>query len=371
MKNQRFNFVGTLDCNTNKDAKVPFIRVISTDNAEGFSLNATIVAAQNNRAYIEMPGFKNDTIKLFDNDGNELNIDWEDRFNEKTIGNVANYCKNVITLNGDRHEFVSEYDFIKFVRDNIDEIKGKRYVATGKLKKNVYQGKITDKFELQNLFEVKEDDERKNQLKVTCDFYFNKDSFDLADFKTEKKVTINGYTNEYIDKENPSVFVDKQLIFDCSKIDFDNEKHVNILRYKLKQIGCDYADGKVKVNLKKGYYHILAICTYQNGAEEIEFDASELSENQKMAIELGLKTLDDFRPSGSIFGERVTIYKLVDYDLRGDYENGCVATDDDIKENIYSVCLNTDLSDFENAINPPKENKNEFSDADDDFDLFS
>lgn len=368
MKNQRFNFVGAIDCNTDEGAKVPFIREI-TGNATGLSLNLTVVAAQNNRAFLECPGFKNDTIKSYDSDGNELNIDWDDRFDEKIVDKVASYKKNVITLNGDRHEFVSAYDFNDFIRKNINEIKGKRYTVTGQVKKNVYNGKITDRFVIQSMYEVKEDDERKNQLRVTCDFFFNKDSFDLADWKNEKKVIINGYTCEYIDKANPSVYVNKQLIFDCSKIDFGNEKHVNILKYRLKQIGCDYADEKIKVSLKKGYYHIITICSYQNGNEEVEFDESQLNDNQKMAIELGLKTLDDFRPSGNIFGERVTIYKLVDYDLRGDFENGCVATDEDVDGNLYAVCQNESLDDFEKAINPPTE-KNEFEDADEDFDLF-
>lgn len=369
MKNQRFNFVGVIECNTDENAKVPFIREISTDKAKGFNLNLQVVAAQNNRAFIEMPGFINNSLKLWDSDGNEFNIDWDDRFDEKNVDKVANFSKNVISLNGERHEFIAAYDFIKYVRDNIDKIKGKRFIATGRIKKNVYQGKISDRYELQNLFEVKEDDERKNQLRVTSEIYFGRDSFDLADWDKEKKIYINCYTQENIDKENKGVFVDKQLVFDCTKIDFENEKHVNILKYKLNQIGCDYVDNKIKVNLKKGYYHIIVITNLQNGAEEIEFDESELTENQKLAIKLQIKTLDDFRPSGNIFGEKVTIYKLVDFDLKT-FPDGCEECKDiDVEENIYAVCQNQSLDDFEKAINPPKDD--DFVKIDDDFDLFS
>ncbi len=370
MKNQRFNFVGEIQASTDSNAKVPFIREINTANAEGLSLNLTVVAAQNNRAFIEMPGFVNKKLKLWDEDGEEFEIAWDDRFDEKNVNKVANFSKNVITLDGDRHEFIAAYDFIKFVRENIDKIKGKRFTATGRIKKNVYKGNITDRFELQSLYEVKEDDERKNQLRVTSDFFFSKESFDVADFKKEKKIIINGYTCENIDKENKGVFVDKQLVFDCSKIDFENEKHVNILKYRLKQMGCDLTDdNKIKVNLKKGYYHIIVITNLQNGAEEVEFDESELTENQRMALRLNLKTLDDFRPSGSIYGQRVTIYKLVDFDLKGDFADGCCVADEDVENNIYAVCQNESLDDFEKAINPPTE-KNEFEDADEDFDLF-
>ena len=369
MKNQRFNFVGSIECNTDTGAKVPFIREISKDTAKGLTLNLQVVAAQNNRAYIEMPGFINNSLKLWDSDGNEFNIDWNDRFDEKNVTKVASFSKNVITLDGERHEFIAAYDFIKFVRDNIDKIKGKRFIATGRLKKNVYQGKISDRYELQNLFEVKEDDERKNQLRVTSEIYFDKDSFDLVDWDKEKKIYINCYTQENIDKENKGVFVDKQLVFDCTKIDFDNEKHVNILKYKLNQIGCDYVNGKIKVNLKKGYYHIIVITNLQNGAEEIEFDENELTQNQKLAIELGFKTLDDFKPSGLIFGNKITIYKLIDFDLKT-FSDGCEECKDiDVEDNIYAVCQNETLDDFEKAINPPKDD--DFKKADEDFDLFS
>lgn len=368
MKNQRFSFVGEIQASTDSNAKVPFIREISSEKAQGLNLNLQVIAAQNNRAFIEMPGFINKSLKLWDSDGEEFSIDWNDRFEEKNVDKVANFSKNVITLDGERHEFIASYDFINFVRENIDKIKGKRFIATGRLKKNVYQGKISDRYELQNLFEVKEDDERKNQLRVTSEIYFNENSFDLADWNKEKKIYINCYTQENIDKENKGVFVDKQLVFDCTKIDFENEKHVNILKYRLNQIGCDYVNGKVKVNLKKGYYHIIAITNLQNGAEEIEFDESELTPNQLMAIELGLKKLDDFKPSGSIFGEKVTIYKLVDFDLKT-FSDGCKQCEDiDVEENIYSVCQNESLNDFEKAINPPEDDN--FKKADEDFDLF-
>lgn len=373
MKNQRITFVGSIECNTDPEAKVPFIREISKDTTEGLSLNLQVVAAQNNRAYIEMPGFVNKSLRLWNSDGNEFNIDWNDRFDKEIVDKVASYCKNVITLNGERHEFISAYDFIKYVRENIDKIKGKRFTATGRIRKNVYQGKITDRYELQNLFEVKEDDERKNQLRVTSEIYFNRDSFDLADWRTEKKIYINCYTQENIDKDNKAVFVDKQLVFDCSKIDFNNEKHLNILKYELNQIGCDYVDDKIKINLKKGYHHIIAITNLQNGAEEIEFDENELTPNQKKAIELGYKTLNDFKPSGNIYGDKVTIYKLVDFDLKT-FSDGCKECKDiDVEENIYDVCLNQSYSkeiNFTQSINPPSSNQDDLKDDDEDFDLF-
>ena len=365
--NSRFSFIGEIDANS-LESKVPYYREIKSDKAQGMGLNLVVIAANNNRAFVEMAGFKNSEIKSYDSDGNELTFMWDDR--EDYADKVASYKKNVITLNGDRHEFVTEYDFIEFVCAHIDEIKGKRFTVTGQVKKNVYKGKISDRFYMQNLFEVKEDDEKKNQLRVTSEFFYNNESVDTADWKDEKKVIINGYTKDYIDKDHKAVYVPRQIVFNCSKVDFDNDLHVKRVKYKLNQLKLDYDNGKIVSNLKKGrYYAVSTVLAFHQGAEEIEFNESELTSNQKLAIELGLKTLDDFRPKGSIFGNRVVVFNLVDFDLRADYADGAVALEEsasDFEDNIYYPPVTSEsLEDFEQAMNKPTETV----DDDDIFDI--
>lgn len=370
--NSRFSFVGEIDANS-LDSKVPFYREIKKTNdkgeiiTDGLGLNLVVIAATNNRAFVEMAGFKNDVIKTYDPDGNELNIDWDDRFD--ATDKVANYMKNVITLDGDRHEFVSEYDFIKFVIEHIDELKKRRFTVTGQLKKNIYKGKISDRFVMQNLFEVKEDDEKKNQLRVVSEFFYNSDGVDTADWKKEKKLRIDGYTLDYIDKATGNKYISRQIVFDCSKVQWDNELHVNRVKYKLEQLKLGLDDDKITSKLKKGkYYHIITILSYKNGAETVEFSASELTPNQARAVELGLKKVEDFRPSGSIYGERVIEFKLVDYDLRGDFSEGAIVLDDsasDFEDEIFTVSTET-VDDFEKSMNKPVESND--LDGDDLFD---
>ena len=155
----RFSFVAKISANS-LDSKVPYIREINTPRATGYSLNLIAEAEQNNRAYMEMAGFKNDSIKTMNTDNNKIEVSWNDRNDPDVMKTVANYKKYVITLNGERHEYITEYDFIEFVRDNIDEIKGKEFTVTGQIKKNEYNGKISDRFIIQNMFEVTEDEER-------------------------------------------------------------------------------------------------------------------------------------------------------------------------------------------------------------------
>lgn len=357
----RFSFVGEIDANS-LESKVLFYREIKTDKAEGFGLNLVVIAATNNRAFCEMAGFKNDVVKTYDSDGNELNIDWDDRFDENVTKNVANFRKYVITLNGDRHEFIAQYDFIQFVIDHIEGIKHKRFTVTGQISKNVYKGKISDRFQIQNLFEVKEDDEKKNQLRVTSEFFFNADSIDTADWKKEKKLRLSGYTKEYINADNKNVYVSRDLVFDCSRVDWNNELHLKRVAYKLAQLKISLDGDKIISELKKNrYYSIATILSYKNGAEEIEFDESSLTSNQRLSIELGLKKLEDFRPKGNIYGERVVEFKLIDFDLRDPYENGAVAMEEsssDFEENIFTPIVEETVADLEKSMNKPEESTN-------------
>ncbi len=361
----RFNFIGTVDYNA-MDSKMPFYREIS-GKAKGASLSLTSIEAKNNRAFVEVAGFKNDPIKTMDTDGNKIDIAWDDRLDEDSVKKVASYRKHVVTLGESRHEFIAELDFVNFIKDHIDEIKGKRYQITGQIKKNEYKGKMSDRFQIQSMFEIT-DDAKKNGLTVTGDFFFSKDSIDTSEWSKEKKLYLNGWTEEYIDQDHKNVMVARQLVFDCSKINFEEERHVQILNYRLKQMGMalDEKNAIVSKLKKNKYYKIAVICRYVNGNEVAEFTEKDLTANQKMAVELGIASLEDFRPKGQIYGDRVTVLKLKDFDLRGDYADGCVdAAIDDFEDRIYTPMQNenVDQAFSEDAMNPPEE-------ASDDDDLF-
>ena len=367
----RFNFVAKIDANTDEGAKVPFIRKIDKEKVHGMSMNLTAIAEQNNRAFLEMAGFKNDKIQTFDNDRNKIEIDWDDRNDPDVIKSVAGFKRFVIAFDDERHEFITEYDFIEFVRDHLDDIKGKVFTITGQIRKNEYNGKITDRFQINSMYEVT--DERKNQFRVYGEFFFSGDGVDTSEWKHDKKITFNGYTTEYIDKNHKDVLVAKSIIFDASKIDFENERHVALLTFKLKQMGVTLDGEAVKVAAKKNaYYAQNVVLNYINGAEKKEFDESSLTETQREMVALGLKRPEDFAPAGSIYGDRVQIYKLIDFDLRGEYENGLKRLEEkasEIEDRIYVAADDETLDSFEEKMNKPVETKSDDDDMEDD--LFS
>lgn len=334
----RFNATGELKFNA-LDSKLPWKREGKTKNGDKYeSVNIAVASSKANRMMTELFGAETDEIKTMNTDNEKISIDWDDREDPDIIKSVANYKKHVINLgDDDRKEFITDYDFVKYIEDHIDELKKGKYIVTGNSNINEYNGKISHRYQIQNIY--KADDDTKSQLKITMDFYWDQSGVDFADWKEEKKIRISGYTTAYIAAEKKNMYVPQDVVFDASKIDFDNPKHVKLLEYKLKQMGLGFDGDKPKNNLKKNkIYKLQIICSYFNGAQEVEIDESMLNENQRMSIELGLKKLSDFA-TGSVYGDRIVEYRVVDFDLRGDYENGAVVIDEspsEFEENVYS-----------------------------------
>lgn len=369
----RFNFTGEIDANKLSD-KVPYVRSLKTDKGKkGTGINLVCIAKKNNRAFMESVGFEQDEIKSKDTDNKDIEISWEDREDEDIIKSVASYRKHVISLDGERKEFIADKDFCDYIVEHIDDIKGKRCTVTGQIRKNFYNGKVSDRFQIQNIYEIDEDnDKKKNGLSVTAEFYWTKDSIDTSDFKEEKKIRINGYTSEYISKKEGNKFVPLTIILNCSKVDFENESHVAKLGFRLEQLGLELEDDKIKNNIKaKNVMKNMITLSYNNGAEEVEFDESQLTATQKSKIKLGLATVDDFKPKGAIFGNRIVEYRITDFPCTGNYSDGLVKDDmtaSELEDEVYELPKEEKLEDA--MEDEEEEKKSSDDDDDDDEDLF-
>lgn len=371
----RFSFTGKLIVKTDPDDKMYFKREGKTkgDKPSNYkSLSMQVGSDKNNRAFVEIFGMESKVIKTMDTDNKKIDIDWDDRFDEKVVKGVANYKKTVVKIgDSDRKEFIASYDAIEYIIDHIDELKDKDVTITGQRSKNLYKNKLSDRFQITGLYPAGDDTPRR--LSATMDLFFTKDSFELDDWDEEHKLYINGWTDEYISDVKENRYVPQQLIFDCSKINWDNEKHVAMVNYRLKCLGCELNNNKPVVKIKgKNVYKMGVIATYLNGSEELEFNESMLTPMQKEAVELGINKLEDFKPAGSTFGERVTIYKLRDFNMRKDseYEDGYVDTEMTIGEFDEKVWIPADDDTFNEVEgaedNLPFESKDE-SDEDDLF----
>lgn len=375
-----FTFVGEISFN-GMETEHPFLREGKTkNNAPYKTINMSIASTKNNRAYTEIFGMERKTIKTRSVTGNNVEIAWEDRLDADVVKSVDGRNKFIIVNGDERNEFITELDLINYIADHVDELNGKIARVVGQSSKNEYKGKVSNRFTFRSIYILDDDTTEKRTLQLRTPMYFNKDGIDTTDWAENKQLTITAYTREFVkkDEEGNSIYkyYEQPVILDASKIDFENERHVKSLKFRLKQLGCELADGnKIKVVMKKGYYSNNLTLSYVNGAEEVEFTYDMLTDTQKEMVDLGMKAVDDFKPSGSTFGDRVVLYKVINFELKGDYEDGIVKEDDEtskeIEENIYvPVPVEEKMDDYEETA--PETPAKEESKADvDDEDLFA
>jgi hypothetical protein len=92
-------------------------------------------------------------------------------------------------------------------------------------------------------------------------------------------------------------------------------------------------------NKKKTLFHIPLRCSVKEGAEEIDFDESLLTDFQRMQIELGLKKLEDYAPKGGkYYGNRVSEIRFLGTrdDIDG-FDEGALEVDIETDEMVIAT----------------------------------
>ena len=93
------------------------------------------------------------------------------------------------------------------------------------------------------------------------------------------------------------------------------------------------------------------IFSITNGTEEVEFTMDSLTEQQREQVELGISKMEDFKPRGSVFGERVNELRLVKPLLTGEFEHCETAADSgytarEFEDEIYVPAVDENLDDM-------------------------
>lgn len=225
---------------------------------------------------------------------------------EEDIQKIKEYSEEISKLAKNRIEFCHMKDAIDFLNKAMPVIKDKKIRVTGSVKSNYYNGKNRLQY-IPSFIEIVPD-ETKNQLKMFCDFFYEKNS--ICDDTKNRKMTINGYIGERKNKKD--MLFPLSIILDYTKIDEEIPEHIQLL---------EYMKNLFKIDDKKMVHKIGLEINVINGAEKKDFDESCLTDMQKLSIKVGKSTLDDFRPKGDIYGDRVVEFKVCDGDLKR-YPNG-------------------------------------------------
>lgn len=333
--------------------------VLTTEKLKNSKYNKTRlnfgVKVENNAQFLSTEYiFENkDKLRFFDKNGAAFDVNWDETKSDKVMDNINQMNFMTINLEEDKdikqkyyeiyfkrrnHEMkkeksdddlkkIEEYteeikqysknvyivahikDFIDTIYNNKDLISQHKVKITGNVKSNYYK----DENRLQYIPRVLELvlDEQTPELTLNLDFFFEKDGF--IDDKKERKSIIQGYIGEYI-KGKDRLFP-LSLTFDYSKTNTEDPKHMELVKFMKGFF--------INVSSKKSVYKLPVICTVVNGSEVVSFDESMLTNEQKMCISLGLNSIDDFKPRGNTYGDRVSFIKLKQPNLK-EAKNGTV-----------------------------------------------
>lgn len=386
-KKGRFSFIGSL--------YIPN-EPVSTQNMGTSEWKKTRlgigVKNDQNLQYITMDYIHNDKVKtarLFSKEGEQFEVKLEDTTKQDIIDKVADFSKITIDLETDfekkkeytklifkkrNHEFkkeedktdedrekIAEYDAqikelatnrisfvhmkdaITFLNTALPLLKDKKLRINGDVKSNFYNGKNMLQY-VPNYIEIVPDD-TEEQLEAYIDFFFDKDSLD--DDKNLKKLIVNGYIGERVKK------LDKlyplTVVVDYNKIDETNDIHRALL---------DVMKGYFDITDKKQVHKMGLELNIINGAEKVEFDESMLTDKQKTAIAVGLNKLDDFKPKGNVYGDRITELRVIKGDLKA-YPDGAIEVFPikDLEDYLYQDDSDVKVEDVQNI--ETKESKEE------------
>ena len=354
----RGNLIGKV---TFDDSKKPYYTEGTSKNGNDWcKIVVRLTDANNNKTKAELLGTKQKSLYLMDKDNQKLTVKWEDRNDKEIIESVAVYKKHHFNYIDNEDKFIlADYDAVKYIADHADEINGDTIGISVDVEKNIYKGKVYDRFNIQNIYAV--DSSSESKFVVSMDFFFNKDSIDLSDWKTEKKITFDGYIQSYVAEKKKTMYIPQRVVLDASKADMSNDEHRKRLALKLFMMGCKADGDNIKCIVKSNtMYKIGLICKYISSAKEVDVDEDDLTDVRKMFIEAGLKSVQNFADKKA-FGEMVVEYDIINFQIeREDYANGYLNLDikpDEFEENIYKPVENESEDDlpFADAMNPPTE----------------
>ncbi|MHB9924650.1 hypothetical protein [Clostridium botulinum] len=227
---------------------------------------------------------------------------------EEDIQKIKEYTEQIKQLAKNRIEFCHMKDAIDFLNKAMPVIKDQKIRVTGNVKSNYYKGKNRLQY-IPSFIEIVPK-ETKNQLKMFVDFFYEKDGID--DDNKLKQMIVNGYIGERI-KRKDTLFP-LSVVLDYTKVNEEIPEQATLL---------EYMKGLFKIDDKKMVHKIGLEINIINGAEKKEFNEDCLTDMQKLSIKVGKSTIDDFRPKGDIYGDRIELLKVCDGDL-AKYPDGSI-----------------------------------------------
>lgn len=223
-----------------------------------------------------------------------------------------------------RHEFISEWDFVDFIKKVIESgkyadkkfyIKGNGNYQYSDKNERVYESYVPTRIYLA-------DDSAEEYCTATINVLFNRDSVDDMSVEEKGKYYINGYMMQYDSNRKGNIPCPVTVTIPVAPEDASDKDKKKVEAIKRKFVVEDESWKELGVVVKM-----------LNGAQKTEITDDMLTDEQKEDLECGLITLDDIRADlgGSVYGDRIQEYQF-DKIARGFTKgrNDTVYTDDDM-----------------------------------------
>lgn len=310
-----FVFIGDVVFNEEKY----YTSKVSDSGYKYSRLQFGVKTADGNVVYVDMMGgfstTKKNVIYAMDKDKNKLEIDFNDRHDQKIIDSVMDFKKIKMNFGTsdekDSKVFIAEYDAVEYAKANMQ--KGQRVVVIGNVNieryKNPNDGKVITsmKYVPTKIRLAKEEEKNKAELKLN--FVFDKESLEIDRLEKEGKMDVTGYFTTYNKDSKSNIFVQFPLVLDMEYL------------ASISTVPLDDAKKKVLNEIFKKYFKANAgeyvetewRAEVFRGSQQAEITMEDLSADQKMQIEVGLVTFEQVAKEMGArkAGDKINEIKLV------------------------------------------------------------
>lgn len=291
---------GSVDANGNKvkgeSLKIPFKdRLTSPKLAEVAEFKKFVFDLEkpNRRYKLEKADEKiKEGTSLTDEELRELGIESE-----------ADVKGELEKSNKKKHEFISEWDFVEFIKKVIDSgkyndkkffIRGNANYSYSDKNQKVYENYVPQRIYLA-------DDDAEEYSTATIKVIYGADAVDETSAEEKGKYYVSGYMMEYDNNRKSNIPVPVVVTIPVVHTDASDKdkKKVEAIKRKFMVEDDTFKELGVEVNML-------------NGAQKVEITEDMLTDEQKEDLECGLITLDDIRADlgGSVYGDRVQEYQF-------------------------------------------------------------
>ena len=291
---------GSVDANGNKvkgeSLKIPFKdRLTSPKLAEVAEFKKFVFDLEkpNRRYKLEKAAEKiKEGTSLTDEELRELGVESE-----------ADVKGELEKSNKKKHEFISEWDFVEFIKKVIDSgkyndkkffIRGNANYSYSDKNQKVYENYVPQRIYLA-------DDDAEEYSTATIKMIYGADAVNEMSAEEKGKYYVSGYMMEYDNnrKKNIPVPVVVTIPVAPTEASDKDKKKVEAIKRKFVVEDDTFKELGIEVNML-------------NGAQKVEITEDMLTDEQKEDLECGLITLDDIRADlgGNVYGDRVQEYQF-------------------------------------------------------------